>query len=105
MVCLSSCAPFRASAHVNRSRAYGLSRCRVQELDGHLGRETAGAICSRLRPRPPPTSCTWVVDLIGLHFLSDFKKDVELIVLDQPARHRALQSPLTRFTSLPGDRH
>jgi hypothetical protein len=26
-------------------------------------------------------------------------------VLGQPARHRALQSPLTRFTFLPGDRH
>src|ERR1019366_1745348 len=49
-------------------------------------------------------TATWVIDLIGLHFLSDFKKDVELIVLGQPARPHALQSPLTRFTFLPGDR-
>jgi hypothetical protein len=77
----------------------------VQKLDCRLGTQIATGSspdCGSVLYRQ---AVTWVIGLIGLHFLSDFKKDVELIVLRLPARHHALRSPLTRFTFLPGDRN
>jgi hypothetical protein len=76
----------------------------VRQLDCRLAGEIVTCGPPGLWPHLHLETANRVIDLIGLHFLSDFKKDVELIVLGQPARPHALQSPLTRFTFLPGDR-
>ena len=76
----------------------------MQETDWRLGGDTAAAIPPDSCPVLPLQAATWVIDPIGLDCLNDFKKDVELIVLGQPDRQYALESLLTRFTFLPGDR-
>ena len=97
---------------MNRSRAYELVGCQVQEGARRPGRGPPPAICPNTAGDPPEqgsVSCgqavTQVTDLIGLHFLSDFKKDVGLVVLGNPTRQCSLKSQLTRFIFLPGDRH
>ena len=77
----------------------------MQETDCRLRGGTAAVIPPDSRSVLPPQAATWVIDPIGLDCLSDFKKDVELIVLGRPDCHFALESLLTRFTFLPGDRH